>query len=63
MLVSFFVLLALIPIAYVLWCAWWLVASLGDRLHPAYLPVPVRLSRPVSAGVHRPGEQRSTPAR
>jgi hypothetical protein len=63
MLVSFFVLLALVPIACVLWCAWWLVASLGDRLHPAYLPVPVRLSRPVSAGVHRPGEQRSTAAR
>jgi len=63
MLVSFFVLPALVPIACVLWCAWWLVASLGDRLHPAYLPVPVRLSRPVSAGVHRPGEERSTAAR
>ncbi|HEY4865225.1 MAG TPA: hypothetical protein VIK45_06905 [Candidatus Dormibacteraeota bacterium] len=62
MLVSFFVLLALVPIAYVLWFAWWLVASLGDRLHPAYLPVPVRLSRPVSAEVHRTGEERSTAA-
>jgi hypothetical protein len=63
MLVSFFVLLALVPIAYVLWFAWWLVASLGDRLHPAYLPVPVRPSRPLSAGVHRPGAERSTAAR
>ena len=62
MLVSFFVLLALIPIAYVLWCAWWLVATLGDRSHPAYLPVTVRLSRPVSAGVHRSGEERGTAA-
>ena len=63
MLVSFFVLMALVPIAFVLWCVWWLVASLGDRLHPAYLPVPVRLSRPVSPGVHRSGEERSTAAR
>jgi hypothetical protein len=62
MLVSFFVLPALVPIACVLWCAWWLVASLGDRLHPAYLPVPVRLSRPQSAGVRRPGEQPSAAA-
>jgi hypothetical protein len=62
MLVSFFVLLTLVPIAYVLWLAWWLVASLGDRLHPAYLPVRVPVSHPVSAEVHRPGEERSTAA-
>lgn len=62
MLVSFFVLLALVPIAYVLWCAWWLVANLGDRLHPAYIPVPVAVSHPLSAEVHRPPEERSTAA-
>ncbi len=34
MLVSFFVLLTLVPIAYVMWCAWWLVVSLGDQVTP-----------------------------
>jgi hypothetical protein len=62
MLVSLFVLLALVPIAFVLWMAWWLVASLADRLNPAYLPVAVPVSHPVSAEVHRRGEERSTAA-